>query len=307
LLVQGNQLKELPIQLGNVPTLTGLNIADNPIVYPPPQVIKHGTQDILLYLRTELQRQDLLSEDVTDRLSDLKLTDNDGYLGSDDEACYKTSSTSLNHSSTSLIRKKKQSSVSMYNRSATLHRAPESPRGKKWTSAGDLTLSKPRLPKPRKAMFRSANPIERVMHTESKIKKVMKDFEEKKLIAKKREENSRTELIMQRIRDREALKEWRQDNHNTSPRSPPPRTSPSNIIPYGSVGVKVLKQTSVQLEKEESLQARIKEHANKLREYHNHTNSEIAQNDLKEAQELQAEANRMKNEYRFTAFTGELI
>ena len=61
------------------------------------------------------------------------------------------------------------------------------------------------------------------------------------------------------------------------------------------------KQTSVMLEKEESLQARIKEHATKLREYHNQTNSQLANHDTDIHDE------RMKSEYRFTAFTGDLI
>ena len=45
---------------GNVPTLTGLNIADNEIEYPPKTVLQQGTQEILKYLRLELQNDSQL-------------------------------------------------------------------------------------------------------------------------------------------------------------------------------------------------------------------------------------------------------
>lgn len=46
--------------LGNVPGITGLNIADNPIEFPPKTVIQEGTQSILKFLRLELQSESLL-------------------------------------------------------------------------------------------------------------------------------------------------------------------------------------------------------------------------------------------------------
>ncbi|BFZ01408.1 hypothetical protein BsWGS_04447 [Bradybaena similaris] len=51
LLLEGNSLRTLPLELGLVKSLHGLNLAGNHLDFPPPEIIEHGTQYILLYLR----------------------------------------------------------------------------------------------------------------------------------------------------------------------------------------------------------------------------------------------------------------
>ncbi|KAM9345442.1 leucine-rich repeat-containing protein 27-like [Symphorus nematophorus] len=54
LLLEGNPISELPPELGNVISLTGLNLRDCPIIFPPPHIVKQGYQSILQYLRSAM-------------------------------------------------------------------------------------------------------------------------------------------------------------------------------------------------------------------------------------------------------------
>lgn len=81
LLLQGNNITRLPIELGNVPTITGLNIAGNPLEYPPQNVLQEGTSSILKFLRQQLLENSLLLPELVDEMGDLELGDNEGYIG----------------------------------------------------------------------------------------------------------------------------------------------------------------------------------------------------------------------------------
>eukprot|EP00116_Pleurobrachia_bachei_P005369 sb/3465631/ len=83
LLLQGNKIQTLPIEIGNIPTLTGLNIADNPLSFPPGNILTEGTQKILQFLRQELKNENLLLPELEIQLGDLSVTDqpDNGYLG----------------------------------------------------------------------------------------------------------------------------------------------------------------------------------------------------------------------------------
>jgi len=51
LLLEGNQIKRLPLELGLLTNLTGLNLRNNPLSFPPQDIISLGTKEILRYLR----------------------------------------------------------------------------------------------------------------------------------------------------------------------------------------------------------------------------------------------------------------
>lgn len=53
LLLEGNKLKHLPVELGSVPNLRGLQLAKNPIRYPPENIIGEGSQQIIRFLKNE--------------------------------------------------------------------------------------------------------------------------------------------------------------------------------------------------------------------------------------------------------------
>ncbi|XP_064630967.1 leucine-rich repeat-containing protein 27-like isoform X2 [Lineus longissimus] len=73
LLLEGNELKSLPLELGLVETLTGLNIASNPLEFPSSEIIERGVDHILRYLRemllTKSEGRTPLSEDCTEEES----------------------------------------------------------------------------------------------------------------------------------------------------------------------------------------------------------------------------------------------
>lgn len=54
-LLEGNQLRTLPLELGLVQSLDGLNIRNNPLEFPPPEVLQMGTKKMLSFLRRLLQ------------------------------------------------------------------------------------------------------------------------------------------------------------------------------------------------------------------------------------------------------------
>ncbi|KAK6186062.1 hypothetical protein SNE40_008169 [Patella caerulea] len=55
LLLEFNNLKSLPLELGLVKSLSGLNISNNPLEFPPSEIMERGTQEILKFLYEMLQ------------------------------------------------------------------------------------------------------------------------------------------------------------------------------------------------------------------------------------------------------------
>ncbi|XP_061180066.1 leucine-rich repeat-containing protein 27-like isoform X3 [Saccostrea echinata] len=55
LLLEGNKLRSLPLELGLIKSLNGLNISNNPIEFPPKDIMEKGTTEILKFLREMLQ------------------------------------------------------------------------------------------------------------------------------------------------------------------------------------------------------------------------------------------------------------
>ncbi|OWF51769.1 leucine-rich repeat-containing protein 27-like isoform X3 [Mizuhopecten yessoensis] len=54
LLLESNRLRSLPLELGLIKSLNGLNISNNPIEFPPKEVMEKGTTAILHFLREML-------------------------------------------------------------------------------------------------------------------------------------------------------------------------------------------------------------------------------------------------------------
>ncbi|XP_063692035.1 leucine-rich repeat-containing protein 27-like isoform X5 [Bolinopsis microptera] len=313
LLLQGNQLATLPVELGNVPTLTGLNIADNPIEYPPKTVLQEGTQEILKYLRLELQSESQLIPELIDALEEVHITENEGYLGSGEDEDGRVLGP-IKRMSRRKNRTQQEIQSPLNNRSATLL-----PRKKetRWSASDTLITSKPKMPKRRKK-FRSANPIERVRRSDHYIQKIsqaIQDYEEKRMQAIRKEENSRTEMMVQRMRDRDALKMWRQQSIRqieSRKSGIGARDDNSQVLPmkrnHTLASIKPIKQKAVSMtNKELELRNKIKEHAVRLKEYHNSEKKKRseAQLNLDQAQDIHDEMRQLNTEYRFRAFTGE--
>ncbi|XP_029962391.1 leucine-rich repeat-containing protein 27-like [Salarias fasciatus] len=61
LLLEGNPISELPPELGNVISLSGLNLRDCPVRFPPQHILHQGLQVILQYLRTALAQRPVIT------------------------------------------------------------------------------------------------------------------------------------------------------------------------------------------------------------------------------------------------------
>ncbi|XP_046371501.1 leucine-rich repeat-containing protein 27-like isoform X2 [Haliotis rufescens] len=55
LLLEGNNLRTLPLELGFVSTLHGLNITNNPLEFPPLEILEKGTVEVLRFLTEMLE------------------------------------------------------------------------------------------------------------------------------------------------------------------------------------------------------------------------------------------------------------
>jgi hypothetical protein len=79
LLLQGNRLTALPTELGELQQLSGLGLADNPLTFPPPEVVRKGTSGVLSFLRAQHRSRrateesgDGVEEEMEDRGTDSK-------------------------------------------------------------------------------------------------------------------------------------------------------------------------------------------------------------------------------------------
>jgi hypothetical protein len=75
LLLEGNRLTKLPPQIVGLRNLTALNLADNPLEYPPLDVVNLGLAHIRNFMRSDyvkssLERDDERLEDVVNVVSD---------------------------------------------------------------------------------------------------------------------------------------------------------------------------------------------------------------------------------------------
>ncbi|CAG9761145.1 unnamed protein product [Ceutorhynchus assimilis] len=57
LLLTNNNIRKLPNELGLMPNLIALQVADNPLIYPSRKIIRNGTRAIIRYLCEEFQKQ----------------------------------------------------------------------------------------------------------------------------------------------------------------------------------------------------------------------------------------------------------
>lgn len=62
ILLQGNQISALPIEMGLMPSLTTISLADNPLYFPDEEVVSGGTQAIMRFLRSRLAAGKVLKE-----------------------------------------------------------------------------------------------------------------------------------------------------------------------------------------------------------------------------------------------------
>ncbi|XP_048507393.1 E3 ubiquitin-protein ligase LRSAM1-like isoform X5 [Athalia rosae] len=68
ILLQGNEIEKLPLQLCLIPNLKRLQVTRNPLVFPPKNIVDRGSDAVLEYLRTEWKK---LHPEATDTSKDV--------------------------------------------------------------------------------------------------------------------------------------------------------------------------------------------------------------------------------------------
>ncbi|KAH9505082.1 hypothetical protein Btru_059469 [Bulinus truncatus] len=213
LLLEGNNLCNLPLELGLVRSLHGLNIAGNPLEFPPLAVIETGTQGILQFLR-----------DVMNAKNSAKIADTDLSLSKGDPDFLEHSSNSSDdwNTSASMMELARIRDKMKLNELNNLHGSlihsknvmkpdeikPDNQKTvKKIKKFGDfLVIGEMKKMKENKMAWR-------VNHFPSPPTQEYVRFKmnEEKQLARVKEFKEKTDAILQRRRDDEMLKNWRDD------------------------------------------------------------------------------------------------
>ncbi|RUS77823.1 hypothetical protein EGW08_014416 [Elysia chlorotica] len=227
LLLEGNNLRNLPLELGLVRSLHGLNIANNPLDFPPNEIIEKGTQGILGFLRemmdakntAKMTELDLhLSEEVPDGFEHVSASSDDWNTNASMMELAKRRE---------FVKKSKSNGSSPYNgmhphaeqpeytvgaRSAELHRPTSYSENRtqhimKLKKAGALgQIDRKKRKKDSKLNWRvnqyPAPPPEDY---------VAFKMNEEKQLARVKEFKEKTDAILQRRKDGAMLKNWRDD------------------------------------------------------------------------------------------------
>ncbi|XP_013063183.2 leucine-rich repeat-containing protein 27-like isoform X1 [Biomphalaria glabrata] len=211
LLLEGNTLRNLPLELGLVSSLHGLNIAGNPLEFPPQTVIETGTQGILKFLR------DVLAAKNSSKLADTDLT-----LSKDDPECLDHSSDTSDdwNTSASMMELAKLRDRMNLTESGNLQ---ETELDKHHLKPSEVNIKKTNIKKVRKfgdylvigelKKKKESKMSWKVNHfpappTQDYVRFKMK---EEKQVARVKEFKEKTEAILQRRKDDEILKNWRDE------------------------------------------------------------------------------------------------
>ncbi|KAL3863250.1 hypothetical protein ACJMK2_005015 [Sinanodonta woodiana] len=235
LLLEGNNLRTLPLELGMIKTLNGLNITNNPLEFPPATVIEKGTAEILKFLR------EMMAAKNSGRL--LNGMDEDGNGSSSSSDDWSDDGGDLKEYAYRRIQQRSMSTeeanrmsalakaelVGPVNKSAELHTQlsyTERKQAKtaKIQKAGAMGTRKDAI------VTQSNNEMDEVEQVKSlstssifswKVNQfpeppppeyaLLKLKEEQKL-AKEREFKEKTDAILQRRKDENILKEWRDES-----------------------------------------------------------------------------------------------
>ncbi|XP_054839571.1 leucine-rich repeat-containing protein 27 [Eublepharis macularius] len=342
LLLEGNPIKRLPVEFGDLTSLTALNLRHCPLEYPPPEVVQKGLPVILCFLR-KYSKQNLDDSDpVTPEMppiEKLNLTDlmkssmdlSDGWPNEEEMIRFqKLREEMIQDEREEYLADQKLSNESMASMFSRKPKAKQS-LSRKWSVASS---------RGKKNLFPAISSYDLLVQT--------KRAEEGRLAALK-EMKEKQALIEQRRKDKEVLQKWRRQAKLMRERMEVLYTSPSEKgdtvsqnAPYATddnshyhsklEGWEVLNKQEDPIEmlnmsamktledaraaKYREVENRIRQHTQIMKERRKkltgipHEDMERAKQDLKIAEDLEAEVADMKKdlhpEYRFTAFTGEL-
>ncbi|KAL8592142.1 hypothetical protein ACOMHN_033513 [Nucella lapillus] len=233
LLLQNNSLKSLPLELGLVKTLHGLNITNNPLEFPPQDILQRGTYEIQKFLRDMLQaKSSAKTNGMKDELAlDCIFEDSGGDSSSSDD--WNTEASMMELARKRRILKKSLSADTASNTtaddkskltgpvpvSAELHQPQAYGQMKQQTrervmrfskglsSASSGPASADSRQKPSSVQSWKVNPYPEPPTQEY----ISFKMAEERQLAKVREMKQKTDAILQRRKDDALLKGWRDD------------------------------------------------------------------------------------------------
>ncbi|XP_035672645.1 leucine-rich repeat-containing protein 27-like [Branchiostoma floridae] len=346
LLLEGNELTSLPLELGQVMTLKGLNLRDNPLHVPPPAVMEQGTLAILQHLRDAIEarkREDAMAKGVL--IEQLTLNDSDSSNQSEDGN--QSSEPELRDLDSDKVLPSRESSVSKAGLARHMQMGPTPMPAALHKPASYSELRQQQYDKFRRAgLLGEAKKARKKKRSTSPLMIDLLDAKraEERRLAALRELKEKQALIEQRRKDQQLLRDWRDKGKRLQMRqflSSVKKDHKPLKTPYGvdpahmkiidrkermQVDTKAQQERINQILSREAaeraktardmeLQRRIKEHAAKLQDRQKQNcdakeDLEQARKDLEIAEQLHRELVRggtdTKLEYRFRAFNPDL-
>ncbi|XP_041369001.1 leucine-rich repeat-containing protein 27-like isoform X2 [Gigantopelta aegis] len=216
LLLEGNSLKTLPLELGNIKTLHGLNICNNPLEFPPAEILEKGSHEILKFMQqiTAAKSAKFSNGDSLKLSGDgSESSDDDDWDGSMGEyAEYMRRQRCLSHELSRNSSDNNNNLVGPVPSTAELHR-PVS-----YTEMRQQHLDKLKRAKASGTMERKKSAASSVMSWKVNPYPEPPDpdyvdqhMAEERRLARTKEMKLKQEAILQKRRDESVLKEWRDE------------------------------------------------------------------------------------------------
>ncbi|XP_066277517.1 helicase POLQ-like isoform X2 [Branchiostoma lanceolatum] len=211
LLLEGNELTSLPLELGQVMTLKGLNLRDNPLHVPPPDVMEQGTLAILQHLREAMEarkREDAMAKGVL--IEQLTLNDSDSSIQSEDGN--QSSEPELRDLDSDKVLPSRESSVSKAGLARHMQMGPTPMPAALHKPASYSELRQQQYDKFRRAgLLGEAKKGRQKKRSTSPLMIDLLDAKraEERRLAALRELKEKQALIEQRRKDQQLLKDWR--------------------------------------------------------------------------------------------------
>ncbi|KAK3589708.1 hypothetical protein CHS0354_021028 [Potamilus streckersoni] len=220
LLLEGNNLRTLPLELGMIKTLNGLNITNNPLEFPPARVIEKGTAEILKFLR------EMMAAKNSGRL--LNGIDEDGNRSSSSSDDWSDDGGDLREYAYRRVQQRSMSTEEA-NRMSALAKAelvgPVNKSAELHTQLSYTERKQAKTAKIQKAGAMGTVERKKSLSTSSIFSWKVNQFpeppppeyallklKEEQKLAKEREFKEKTDAILQRRKDENILKEWRDES-----------------------------------------------------------------------------------------------
>lgn len=212
LLLESNNLRTLPLELGLIKSLHGLNISNNPLEFPPQNVIEKGTSDILKFLREMIQTKSA-GKLLNGKGDDSNSSDDDWEIDDGDLRQYAYNQVQDRINSTEVAKRESSGQIVPMNKSVELHRPVsytvlKKNKREKLLKAGVLGKVAKKPQSATSVLNWKVNPFPEPPSLDYVTQRTLEAKEK----TKEKEYNEKTDAVLQRRKDEELLKNWRTES-----------------------------------------------------------------------------------------------